>query len=219
MALVIRMFVAVAFLIFGFPEETYEDRLKGVELAQRMGLTRVRFNNLSPYPGTPVFHSARASGELHVEEDWANFISAGATATKLGSGFRLPYVPEGTTDGALQGEVIIANLISTVRDRLSNMITRDRKPSGMGFELTFYQLLYPKKLYHLFMAFSTILLRLSWYLMTEHECRNFFVAAVFGRFPPMDPEVAEAFRRHQVAGQDVPDKNAIPALLPDGVSK
>jgi anaerobic magnesium-protoporphyrin IX monomethyl ester cyclase len=209
-------------IIFGFPEETYEDRLKGVALAQRMGLTRVRFNNLSPYPGTPVFHTARASGELHIEEGWANFISAGATATKLGSGFRLPYVPEGTTNGALQGEVLIANLFSTVRDRLSNMITRERKPSGMGFELTFYQLLYPRKLYHLFMAFSTILLRLSWFLLTEAECRKFFFTVLFNRFPPMDPEVEEAFQRHTNPSDEdleLSDKEPNPALLLDGIAK
>ena len=72
----------------------------------------------------------------------------------------------------------------------------------------FYQLLLPKKLYHLLMAMMAVILRLSWFLLTESECRRFVLDILLKRFPPMDPEVEEVFAKY--ADQDAVDALHLP---------
>ena len=155
-------------IIFGFPAETFEDRLRGFSLAQRLGLGRVRFNNLTPYPGTRLFDMAVQEGRLSITEGWANFNSAGATASKLCSGFVLPYVPHGTTDGALQGEVLWANILSYLSiKRIFRMITPSRQPTGIGFQFTFMQFLRPARIFRLALALATVAVRAMWWFVFE----------------------------------------------------
>lgn len=177
--------------ILGFPGETLNDRLRAVKLAQEMALGRVRFNNLTPYPGTHVYQIAKDEGRLTIEEGWTNFNSAGATSSKIGSRFTIPYVPEGTTSGALQGEILLCNMYTFVK-RLLKMITANKEPSGIGFELSMDDLLKPKKIAMLFMAFATVVLRTGWFICTERECRSFLFHMLRNAFPLMDQQVQEA---------------------------
>ena len=179
--------------IFGFPGELFDDRLRAVKLAKEMGLGRLRFNNLTPYPGTHVYEIALAEKRLTIQDGWKNFNSAGAASAKVGSRFVIPYVPQGTTDGAIQGEVILSNIYSSFR-QVFHMITATKEPSGMGFELTFAELLNPRKAAMLLLAFATVILRTTWFLLTEQECRVFLLHILRGSFPKMDPQVQEALR-------------------------
>ena len=173
--------------IFGFPNESFEDRLRCFRMATKLDLGRARFNNLTPYPGTQIYHMAKESGKLIIQKDWQNFNSAGATSSLLGSGFVLPFVPDGTTDGALQGSVLLANTLFYLNPRkLLNMVTPTRKASGIGFEFTFRQLLQPVKIINFALAISTMGIRMLYRLITERECRRFLWAIVTNRLPELN---------------------------------
>lgn len=179
--------------IFGFPGETMKDRLRCLRLAGDVGLGRARFNNVIPYPGCRLYDMAKKEGRLTVRKDWGNFNSAGAVSSRLGRAYILPYVPEGTTNGGLQGDVLLATVLFYLSPRkLGKMVTPKREPSGIGFELTFRQLLQPVKIAYFIFAVATIILRTLWFLLTEKECRGFLWAILTGRLPELEPSVNEA---------------------------
>ncbi len=181
--------------IFGFPGETIEDRLRCFRLAREVGLGRVRFNNVIPYPGCRLFNMAKKEGRLTVRKNWSNFNSAGAVSSRLGSNYVLPYVPEGTKDGALQGDVLLANILFYFDLRkLAKMVTPKREPSGIGFELTFRQLLKPVKIACFVFAIATMLLRTLWFLLTQKECRRFLWLILIRRLPELELPVREALK-------------------------
>jgi anaerobic magnesium-protoporphyrin IX monomethyl ester cyclase len=177
--------------IFGFPGETFDDRLRAVKLAKEMGLGRLRFNNLTPYPGTHVYEIALEEKRLTIQSGWGNFNSAGAASAKIGSRFVIPYVPQGTTDGAIQGEVILSNIYSSFR-QVFHMVTATKEPSGMGFELTFRELLKPRKAINLSLAILNVMARTVWFLMTERECCRFLMRIMRNVYPEMDSAVRQA---------------------------
>ncbi|MBT7943727.1 MAG: B12-binding domain-containing radical SAM protein [Alphaproteobacteria bacterium] len=94
-------------LIFGLPNETFKDRLQAIRLVNSLPLDSVRFNILTPYPGTPVYHQLALEGK--VEEwsanEWANF-----SVQYMWEGSDLPYVPKGTNKYALMATAMFANL-------------------------------------------------------------------------------------------------------------
>lgn len=183
--------------IFGFPGETLKDRLRCFRLAREIGLARVRVNNVIPYPGTRLYDMLVKQKRLNVQKGWTNFNSAGAASSRLASNFTLPFVPSGTTDGALQGEVLAANMLFYLNfGKLRNMITKTRQPSGIGFELTFRQLFQPVKVINFILAVGTMLTRAVWFLLTEAECRRFLWLILTGRFPDFEPSVRSALDEH-----------------------
>jgi radical SAM superfamily enzyme YgiQ (UPF0313 family) len=186
-------FITEGVFIYGFPEETFEDRLRCFSLAQKLKLDRVRFNNLIPYPGTRVFEIAKEQNRLTIHKCWSNFNSAGAASSGIGSNFVIPYIPDGTTNGALQGSILISNIMFYLNFKsLSKMITPTRNPSGIGFELTFRQLFQPVKLINLFMAVFSMAFRLFFFLLKERECRRFLMGVILSKFPELDPPVHKA---------------------------
>jgi len=92
-------------LIFGFPNETAKDRWDAIKLVNSLPLDSVRFNILTPYPGTPVYHQLQAEGKVHVDKDWSNF-----SVQYMWEGDNLPYVPDGTNRYALMCVTMLANL-------------------------------------------------------------------------------------------------------------
>ncbi len=92
-------------IIFGFPTETSKDRWDAIKLVYALPLDSVRFNILTPYPGTPLFDQVKAEGKCKIAPDWANF-----SVQYMWKGSDLPYIPDGTNRYALMFTTMFANL-------------------------------------------------------------------------------------------------------------
>jgi hypothetical protein len=101
-------------MIFGLPNETHADRLEAVRVVKRLKPTHIKYNNLIPYPGTPMFRDVRDSTRFKKVGDWTNFTSTLAEIS--GSIFTrkpLPYVPESSSEWELTRDIIRYNLLAT----------------------------------------------------------------------------------------------------------
>ncbi len=96
--------------IYGFPGETKEDRDKTYAVAKEADVGYIKFNNLIPYPGTPIYEEAQKSGNFHITPDWRNCNSTLSITRTIFSTIPLPYVPEGTTEFELKQDIIRRNL-------------------------------------------------------------------------------------------------------------
>lgn len=102
------------FMIFGFPTETAEDRLMGYNTVKKANLQATKYNNLIPYPGTPLWNELKNSGRLVKTKDWANFNSVLAMTTSVFDKTPLPYVPETVSEWELKRDIINYNFKSFV---------------------------------------------------------------------------------------------------------
>lgn len=64
------------YMIFGFPTETHADRVETVRRVNRLKPTFIKYNNLMPYPGTPIYEDVKASPRMNKVGHWENFCSA-----------------------------------------------------------------------------------------------------------------------------------------------
>lgn len=96
---------AATTVIFGLPAETRKDRWDAMRLVRSLPLSSVRFNTLTPYPGTPVFEKLDAEKKLCVKEGWGNF-----AVQYMWEGDDLPYVPDNTNRYELMFDTMFANL-------------------------------------------------------------------------------------------------------------
>lgn len=94
-----------ATLIFGLPTETREDRWRAMKLVRDLPLSSVRFNTLTPYPGTPVFDELSDKGDILIKKDWENF-----AVQYMWEGDDIPYVPDGNDRYELLFDTMFANL-------------------------------------------------------------------------------------------------------------
>jgi anaerobic magnesium-protoporphyrin IX monomethyl ester cyclase len=92
-------------IIFGLPTETRADRRMAVRLVKSLPLSSVRFNTLTPYPGTPVFEMVKSTDAIHIKKDWENF-----AVQYLWEGDDIPYVPESSDRYQLIFDTMYANL-------------------------------------------------------------------------------------------------------------
>ena len=92
-------------VIFGLPTETNRDRWNAIKLVNSLPLDSVRFNILTPYPGTPVFERLKKENKIFIKKDWENF-----SVQYMWEGDDLPYVPAGTDRYELIFLTMFANL-------------------------------------------------------------------------------------------------------------
>ncbi len=92
-------------LIFGLPTETNEDRWAAIKLVSSLPLDSVRFNILTPYPGTPIYNSLLEGSKITIKEGWENF-----SVQYMWEGDDLPYVPDNTDKYELMFQTMLANL-------------------------------------------------------------------------------------------------------------
>lgn len=93
-------------LIFGLPTETRQDRIKTIRLVNSLPLDSARYNILTPYPDTPIYHQLKQEGkEVEVLEGWLNF-----SVQYMWENDDIPYVPEGTDKYELILTTMFANL-------------------------------------------------------------------------------------------------------------
>ncbi|OHC74349.1 MAG: hypothetical protein A3G18_03000 [Rhodospirillales bacterium RIFCSPLOWO2_12_FULL_58_28] len=100
------------FMIFGFPTETSEDRRTSYEVVRDENILATKFNNIIPYPSTPLWKSLKGSNRVHVSENWSNFNSTLSITRSIFDKTPLPYVPETTSEFELKREVIRYNFKS-----------------------------------------------------------------------------------------------------------
>ncbi|MDA8082866.1 MAG: radical SAM protein, partial [Nitrospiraceae bacterium] len=92
-------------IIFGLPTETRKDRYDTMRFVRRLPLSSVRFNTLTPYPGTPVFAQESAKGNILIKGNWENF-----GVQYMWESDDIPYVPEGNDRVELIFDTMWANL-------------------------------------------------------------------------------------------------------------
>lgn len=140
-----------ATLIFGLPTETNRDRRAAIRLVSSLPLSSVRFNILTPYPGTPIYGSLISENKILIKKDWENF-----SVQFMWAGDDLPYVPDGTDKYELMFFAMLANLWFYIRPSgIIKLLTK----SAAGGNVIFLQ----KKWY--FSGFLFKVLRVGVYLI------------------------------------------------------
>ncbi len=97
-------------VIFGLPGETSRDRWDAIKLVSSLPLDSVRFNTLTPYPGTPVYQQLSQEGKVVIKDGWENF-----SVQYMWEGDDLPYVPDDTDPYELMFMTMLANLMFYLR--------------------------------------------------------------------------------------------------------
>ncbi|MFQ5861550.1 MAG: B12-binding domain-containing radical SAM protein [Candidatus Brocadiales bacterium] len=167
-------FTVEATFIYGFPTETFKDRLAALSLAVSIGIDRARFNNATPYPGTQMYKMVR--DKINFAPQWVNFSSAGAVTAGIRKKYPLPYIPEGCTENELEGSVLLANLLFYLNlVNLKKLFNPGQRGSGKWFEVSKNDLLSPSALFGLLILGGTVLLRTLYYLLSCGNCRRFFL--------------------------------------------
>lgn len=170
-------FTVEATFIYGFPTETFDDRFKAFSLSREIGIDRARFNNATPYPGTQMYEMVK--NKIKIEPEWVNFSSAAAVTAGIRKKYPLPYVPEGATEKELEGTVLLANLLFYFNiSNLKKLFNTKQGGSGKWFEVSKKELVSLNTVFNLLLLSGTVILRTFHYLLTNSNCRRFFLKAI-----------------------------------------
>lgn len=118
------------FMIFGLPTETAADRKQSFKVVQSANLQATKYNNLIPYPGTPLFEELRNSERVVKTENWGNFNSVLAITSSIFDKTPLPYVPETCSEWELKRDITLYNLKSYVNVKSIASIFGHTKGAG-----------------------------------------------------------------------------------------
>jgi len=137
------------FMIFGLPTETHADRKATFDLCNRLKVTHIKFNNLMPYPGTPLYNDVKKSPRMNKVGHWENFASALAEmGLPLTNRKPLPYVPETSSEWELTRDVIRYNLLASLRPSvLKGVLQRKHGPGWFKLRAQWY--LHPSEWFHI----------------------------------------------------------------------
>ena len=148
------------FMVLGFPTETPEDRRTAFEIVKRMKPALVKFNNLLPYPGTPIYKSVMHSSRLNVKGSWENYTSSVSDIGRLL--FQqppLPYVPESASEWELIRDVIGYNVRMMLTPSMLVSVVRRKHGTGM-LKLPAWWFLMPKEILSLLRTAGVLLVNL-----------------------------------------------------------
>ncbi|MGE4650845.1 MAG: B12-binding domain-containing radical SAM protein, partial [Myxococcota bacterium] len=95
--------------IFALPGETHQDRMEAVRLADELDLDLVKYNNTIPYPGTPLYETAKEENRLHVDGVYENFNSLSTFLESPFKKIRFAYVPKGSTEEEIRNDILYAH--------------------------------------------------------------------------------------------------------------
>jgi radical SAM superfamily enzyme YgiQ (UPF0313 family) len=172
-------FAVEATFIFGFPEERFEDRLESLLIAKSI-VSRARFNNATPYPGTKLYEMAVKDGRLNLKGGWSNFSSAGAVTSGVFDGYVVPYSPEGTKPADLAGEVFFANLLFYINfANMRKLFNAKKSGSGKWFEVPADKFTDLRVWRNLLMLGFSVALKFVYVFVFSAESRKFFVQGFF----------------------------------------
>jgi radical SAM superfamily enzyme YgiQ (UPF0313 family) len=135
------------FMIFGLPTETSVDRETSYRVVQSMGVHASKYNNLIPYPGTPIYTDLKPSDRVHVSENWSNFNSTLSVTRSIFDRTPLPYVPETTSEWELKRDIIKYNLKTYLKKEAFLAILTGKEGPGW-YRLPPRWFLKPVELFH-----------------------------------------------------------------------
>ena len=135
------------FMIFGLPTETQQERETTFAVVQGAKVQASKYNNLIPYPGTPIYTDLKQGDRVHVLPGWANFNSTLSVTRSIFDRTPLPYVPETTSEFELKRAIIKYNLKTYVTPRAVGAILTGKKGPGW-YRLPERWFLKPRELYH-----------------------------------------------------------------------
>ena len=95
-----------ATFIYGFPEETREDRMNCVKMSRELGLDMVRYNNATPYPGTELYEIAVREGRLNIQGLYENFVSVSTFIENPFVKIPFTYVSTGSSEEELRRDIL-----------------------------------------------------------------------------------------------------------------
>jgi len=104
-------FLVDTVFIYGLPGESRADRVASFNLACSLGVSKARFNNATPYPGTGLYQMAKEENNLNIIGAWENFNPTGVLTAKNPFKHHLPYYPKGSTKEEIIMDVIQANML------------------------------------------------------------------------------------------------------------
>ncbi len=110
------------FMIYGLPTESQEERELSYRVLKEAKTHAPKFNNLIPYPGTPMFNDLRNSDRMVIEKDWSNFDSTMSGTGSIFDKTPLAYVPETTSEFELKREIVRNNIRATLSWRIVKSI-------------------------------------------------------------------------------------------------
>ncbi|MFC1620969.1 B12-binding domain-containing radical SAM protein [Candidatus Omnitrophota bacterium] len=142
-----RKGIAVATtIIFGLPDETRKNRRDTIKTVHSLPLSSVRYNILTPYPGTPVFKMLCKKNELFIKKDWENF-----AVQYMWESNDLPYVPKNNDTYELIFDTMLANLSFYLSFKGIRRAIKNSFAGGNVIKLSKRWYLSPRTIWH-FMA-------------------------------------------------------------------
>jgi len=118
------------FMIYGMPTETMKDRKIGYDVVEQAKVNETKYNNMIPYPGTPIYEEVKDSGRVVITENWGNFNSTLAATRSIFDKTPLPYVPETCSEWELKRDIIRYNYTSYINIRAIKRILTGQKGSS-----------------------------------------------------------------------------------------
>lgn len=156
-------------MIFGLPSETRGDRYRTMKFVRALPLSSVRFNTLTPYPGTPVFNQEFPKGNVLIKGNWENF-----GVQYMWESDDIPYVPEGNDRVELIFDTMWANLSYYLSFSGLKRLFTEKYAGGNVIKLTkrwylsFGQLRKMAVLsFYLLSRFSNVTARMSWGMLMK----------------------------------------------------
>lgn len=128
------------YMIFGLPNETHADRRQAVKVVKRMKPTHIKYNNLIPYPGTPLYQDLHRGGRFRKIGEWDNFTS---TLAEIGGSIftrkPLPHVPESSSEWELMRDIVRYNLLATLTPEvILGVLRRKHGPGWFKLKQSWY---------------------------------------------------------------------------------
>ena len=102
------------FMIFGLPTETAAAREYSYQVVKSADLLSTKYNNIIPYPGTPLYTELKNSGRVVVTENWGNFNSTLSMTRSVFDKTPLAYVPDTCSEWELKRDITKYNYKSYV---------------------------------------------------------------------------------------------------------
>lgn len=103
-----------ATFIFGLPGDSHRARMDCVGLDRELGLSIVRYNNATPYPGTKLYEIAKAEGRFFKQGLWENFNSVSTLTENPLERIPFSYVPPGNTENEIRRDLLFAYFASYI---------------------------------------------------------------------------------------------------------
>lgn len=97
--------------IYGFPNETHEERLSCVKMSKKLNIDLIRFNNATPYPGTELYEIAKRENRLNKIGLYENFNSVSAIIENPFKRITFSYVPYGSSEAEIRNDILLSYLL------------------------------------------------------------------------------------------------------------